>query len=153
MTAPKRELTVGFQLEEMCAYALSREYKRDFVSLLDTRADTEEGTDFELYGIPCDVTTNFWGKSFMDILPESYMLTLRQGVSIEVKFGVRKGNSHKGFTAFKKPVLVVGFMLDNSTFRTWQDVLENAIKKYASDMMEFGQSLFWDWCDETGFDF
>ena len=111
-----------------------------------TRLDIEQGTDLVIWGIPTDFTCNFAGKDHMEILPE----TVDIFGGVKVRFGVRTGNSHRGFTRFKTPVLVIGIDAVESFLGTWMENIVQAFAGKLDEIIETGQSQYWDWCDAHG---
>ena len=90
---------------------------------LDTDFDTVYGTDFFLYGIPCDATLNSQ-KDHLTMLPDSFLL---RKSNCEIKFGIRTGNDAHNFY---DPVLVMcfdhkGFFTDNDMDEVAKDLKSN----------------------------
>ena len=109
-----------------------------------TSSDILQGTDIKIWGVPCDFTCNIENKDHTDVLPIS--VPLLSGVV--VKFGVRYGNSHHGFTRFDEPVLVIGIAgADERFLGTWMTNIVDSFSKKLSEIIETGQSQYWDWCD------
>ena len=69
----------------------------------------------------------------------------------KVRFGVRTGNSHKGFTKFERPVLVIGIDgADDSFIGSWLVNIVEAFGKKLQDIINLGQDQYWDWCEANG---
>jgi hypothetical protein len=105
-----------------------------------TRIDREEGTDLTIWGVPIDITLNLQEKDHTKILPESTELL----GGIKVRFGVRTGNrGHQ----FKTPVLVIGLDAMSGFVRAWENNIIQAFTDKLDEIIELGQSQYWDWCD------
>ena len=111
------------------------------------KADKFAGTDAYMWGVPCDFTYNFSGKDHTVALPEDIDLFC----GTKVRFGVRTGNSHKGFTKFERPVLVIGIDgADDSFIGSWLVNIVEAFGKKLQDIINLGQDQYWDWCEANG---
>ena len=107
------------------------------------------GTDLYVYGLPIDLTYNFRGKDHMSILPGAVELM----PGIKIRFGVRTGNTHLGHTKFAVPVLVIGIDGANDLIvRGWMDTLTRLFSEKIDEIIEVGQSGYWDWTDRHGID-
>lgn len=142
---------LGMELEDelvnVTSLYFSKKGDKGFQPAVGTKADKEQGTDAYIWGVPCDFTCNFAGKDHMTVLQKDVPI----GHGISVKFGVRTGNSYKGYKKFNTPVLVIGIDgADTSVLNRW---LENITSLFASkigDIIDVGQTQYWDWCDENG---
>lgn len=99
-----------------------------------------------IWGVPVDLTCNLAGKDYTEILPE----TVDIFGGIKVRFGVRTGNSHKGFSRFENPVLIIGIDASESFLGTWMENIVQAFGDKLEEIIETGQSQYWDWCDAHG---
>ena len=117
--------------------------KNNCKSLCNTVDDMYKGQDAEIYGIPTDITVNFSGKDNMTKLPRNYPMSLTT-----VRYGVRTGNRHNGFTKFKKPVLVIGIDAGSfQFFKTWRAQILDELKKHIKEIIDVGQDQYWEWLD------
>lgn len=140
---PQTGISLGKEFEGELIEKISYTFKEEDCFSTEQQ-DLFDGTDIFIYGIPCDFTYNFAGKDHMEILPEG--LELAPG--IEVRFGVRTGNSHNGYTQFKTPVLVIGFEgVDDEIIRNWMEKIVDRFVGKIHDIIEVGQSQYWDWVD------
>ncbi len=113
----------------------------DCKSLAGTQKDYFEGTDIELYGVPCDITVNFDGKDFTERLPVEFDIDMAS-----VFFGVRTENIRK---VFENPVLVIGVDAgDNHSLRYHYETIISSFKRHLNEIIETGQDAYWNWIDE-----
>ena len=114
----------------------------EFKSFSGTTRDEFEGVDVEIYKVGVDFTFNFSGKDHMEKLPG-----IVYGRYVDFKFGVRTGNSHKGYTKFKTPVLVIGIDAEASYVRNWMANIVDDFRKHLDEIIDLSQSAYWDWMD------
>lgn len=140
---------LGHEFEESVICEVCDVFKKNndatgIVVTSGTEKDKFEGTDAIIWGIPCDFTYNYSSKDHMVKLPGT--VSIFGGT--EVKFGVRTGNSYRGYKKFKTPVLVIGIDIDNdSVLGTWMNNIVNSFAKNIEEILNVGQSAYWDWCD------
>lgn len=143
---------LGIELEDELVCTCSEWFKKKgdpkgFVCTSGTAADKFAGTDAYMWGVPCDFTYNFSGKDHTVALPEDIDLFC----GTKVRFGVRTGNSHHGFTKFKRPVLVIGIDgADDAFLGSWLVNIVEAFGKKLQDIINLGQDQYWDWCEVNG---
>lgn len=107
--------------------------------------DKNHGTDMYVYGVPCDITCDIMDKDHTVILSQRYELSFS---GIKICFGVRTGNSHNGYTRFDTPVLVIGFEgLTFETMREWKERIISVFVQKLDEIIDVGQSQYWDWMD------
>ena len=138
----------GYQFEDSIVAGLDDHFKgrRDiYQASSGTKEDLEQGVDFTLYGVPCDITYNFFGKNFTEKLERS--VTIMPG--IDVFFGVRTGNSHQNYTSFKTPVLVIGVDADTATLKNWMETIVDAFMQKVDEIIDCGQDQYLDWLDQN----
>lgn len=148
-------MTTGEICEDTFVDALTRHYPdvRGIVNCTGTAKDKLQGTDYEVFGVPTDITSYFDGKDHMDELPGSIPLRDdRQAIIATIRFGFRTGNSH---VSFAKPVLVIGI---DSNPRKWRSIgyvnlVSNALNRQMKTIIDHGQDEFWQKCDALGYDF
>lgn len=119
--------------------------KNAVVVTSETALDKFQGTDLFIWGIPCDFTYDIMGKDNMDLLDEEVRLLS----DCTLKFGVRTGNSHNGYTPFETPVLVIGVQASDWYIGRYATKIALAFKKRLHDIIDVAQSAYWDWCDEN----
>ena len=105
-------------------------------------ADLHEGTDGYWFGVPFDFTLDFEGKDHMVQMDE----TVELGLGYYLRFGVRYGNSHNGFTAFRSPVWVIGLcggIVNNNTIPRICELIAAKVKQ-----IENVQDQYFDLADE-----
>lgn len=138
---------LGIELEEEFTTACSEWFRArgdsGFVRCSGTILDKEAGTDAIIWGVPTDFTYYFSGKDYTEVLPGTVDLS----IGPKVFFGVRTGNSHKGYTKFERPVLILGLEVDSKFIRNWMNNLVDSFKAKLPEILEIGQALYWDWCD------
>lgn len=140
---------LGKELESELLEALYEHFRdkgdRNVVRITSgTDADLNGGTDALIWGVPCDITYNYLGKDHMEQLPKTFDLF----AGTTVRFGVRTGNSHNGYTPFADPVLVIGIDgADDRMISTWMVNIVSAFKNAAETILDLGQSQYWDWMD------
>lgn len=110
-------------------------------SCLGTELDRTQGTDCFIYKVPCDVTLNYEGKNNMRRLHMTYPLN----ENWTLKFGIRFGNNHDGFTQFLKPVLVIGVCRNNERVRFDIDELRSAFFQNAKTICTGCRDLYRYW--------
>lgn len=116
--------------------------RRDFVIESGTDRDKFEGVDVEIYGVGIDFTYFFSGKDHMEVLPGLF-----SGRYTDIKFGVRTGNSHHGYTKFKTPVLVIGIDAETSYVRNWMANIIDDFEKNFEKIIDMAQDAYWGWMD------
>lgn len=94
--------------------------------------DVNEGTDFTNNDVRIDATLDFRHKDFM---PFSCDTGIEATPIHNFQLGIRLGNSHKGFTEFPEPVVVIGLDMTSQEYRTWQDVIEENMVANANGLM------------------
>ena len=99
----------------------------------DDDLDRFQGTDFEIDGVRVDATCAFSHKDHMANTNFEPLYTPYGNL----KFGIRTGNSHNGYTKFEKPVVVVGMDLDDWYARTYADAISEAITKMAPMIISY----------------
>lgn len=114
----------------------------EFKNLSGTDRDKFEGTDVEIYKVGVDFTFNFGGKDHMEVLPGEV-----SGRFVDFKFGVRTGNSHKGYTKFAHPVLVIGFSADSYYVKNYMANIVDDFRHHIEEIIDVGQGAYWDWMD------
>ena len=107
-----------------------------------TDRDKFEGVDVEIYGVGIDFTYFFSGKDHMEVLPGLF-----SGRYTDIKFGVRTGNSHHGYTKFKTPVLVIGIDAETSYVRNWMANIIDDFEKNFEKIIDMAQDAYWSWMD------
>lgn len=143
---------LGIELEDELVCTCSDWFKakgdpKGFVCTSGTAADKFAGTDAYMWGVPCDFTCNFTGKDHTEELPQSIDLFC----GTKVRFGVRTGNSHKGYTKFEKPVLVIGIDgADEHFLGSWLTNIVETFGKQLQRIIDLGQDQYWDWCEVHG---
>ena len=109
-----------------------------------TEQDLLQGTVLYIYRVPVDITNNLAGKDNTYVFDKA--IDLFGG--IRVRFGVRTGNSHHGYTPFETPVLVIALDGASDSFMsTWMTNILDALKKAAGTIIDAGMDQYWDWCD------
>lgn len=101
--------------------------------------DLFKGIDFRSNGLPVDLTYNFVGKDHTEKVGEYHL-----SCGSTVEFGIRTGNSHKGYTQFEEPVLVIGVELPDVAFM--KGIVQTFAKKFA-EISEQAEDLYWGWMD------
>ena len=91
--------------------------------MIGTTVDFKKGTDLFIENVPVDLTTDFSGKDYTEMIKVPSNMQFRI-CGIEIKFGIRYGNA---CGRFQTPVLVIG--IDATPFE-----IE---KVYKSFMMAF----------------
>lgn len=140
---------IGHELEdEMISvigeYFVFKGERKSLVCKSGSDDDIKQGTDCIIYGVPVDVTANFYGKDNMSVLSES--IDLIGGLKVE--FGVRTGNSYKGYTPFETSVLVIGITGGNdSLLGRYMASIMASFREVIEAVIEVGQSQYWDWMD------
>lgn len=114
------------------------------VATVSETLDTAEGTDLFWNRIRTDVTSNFSGKDHMIRLSGAYSVLVPYIGEVEVEYGIRTGNSHRMFNI---PVLVVGFNMAGQQLTRFHDAVICAMKEKWEEIMDFGESLYWDFDD------
>ncbi len=139
----------GIEFEEELADCCVRHFtvkgdvsKKTFRTFSGTTHDTHDGVDVEIYGVGTDFTFNFSNKDHMEVLP-----VVIEGRTVDFKFGIRTGNSHKGFTKFETPVLVIGFDADASYVRNFMARITSDFSNMLEKIIETGQDAYWNWMD------
>ena len=99
----------GYAAEDDFVNAVAAGYKRqgrmDAIRQIGgDAADLYEGTDGYWFGVPFDFTLSFGEKDHTVPIDD----TVELGLGYYLRFGVRTGNSHNGYTAFSSPVWVIG---------------------------------------------
>jgi hypothetical protein len=103
--------------------------------LSSMKVDQYQGTDFNLLGIPVDVTLNYDGKNYMRRLET----TINTGVCT-VNFGIRFAN---GKVKFEKPVLVIGFnfaFINKGNVASLVDLCSESLQ----EILDTGMDLYLD---------
>lgn len=141
------KLSTGKLLEAKLEDRLSWDFNkkscsRDFVPTADTTADYLAGTDAIIWGIPVDFTT--------DALKDNTVwsdraVTLLNGV--EVRFGVRTGNSHNGYTEFDTPTLVLFIRVFMGNLRYMMDDVVDAFSEKFDDVFDAGEEFYYGFMD------
>ena len=152
MAANYHEEKLGMLLEQDLTASLKDHFADDPDAVVyagGTEADIEQGTDLFIYGVPVDITFNFTGKDHLEAFAEK--VDVFGGV--DVSFGVRTGNSHKGFSRFKKPVLVIGIDASESFIRDWMPRIISSFIEKIDEIIDVSQSQYWDWCDANAIAF
>jgi len=134
-------LPIGKELEDEVSFVM----KKIGVSKIGSKEDKEQGTDIVIYGVPCDITCDYYGKDHMEKLPK--VLDLKH---IRISYGVRTGNNHNGFTKFDIPVLVIGIDAPIEYVKNYFDTIIDDIKRNLDEVVDMGQSQYFDWCDLNG---
>ena len=116
---------------------------------IDDDIDVLEGTDAIIEGIRVDFTTAFYAKDNM-VAYESESIFIKYG---DIKFGIRTGNSHHGFTKFDVPVVVVGLDCANSFYKTYVDQIHKTIESKMEEILDTISDVFWGYCDNMGLEF
>lgn len=139
------DIKVGMKFEDDIMYIFKSTLSSgSVIDCTGTKDDIFKGTDAIIYGIRVDFTTNFSKKSHMVKLPESINLG---HCGVDINFGVRTGNSHKGYTKFEEPVLVIGVDADAKYIHTWMDAIIETIKTRINEIIDIGQDQFLDYCE------
>ena len=143
---------VGGVFEEQMVRALQRgmaEKQKTSVTpyitpTIGTAKDKCEGTDFIfLDDTHMDVTLNFSHKDFMPVIYESDIKVVKNE-NINVKYGVRHGNSYKDYTEFATPVVVIGFDIDQATYRKHEDEILQSVEDHASEIFDTAMDVYYD---------
>ena len=116
-------------------------YPEDAVPTYGTDIDYQEGTDMVLFKLPVDFTCNFAGKDHMQVLPNTVFI---QRYGVDVKFGVRYGNSHNGYHEFKRPVLVIGIDYIPIEIRKDLDPLFEIISSKLDKIIDMGMDQYFE---------
>ena len=115
-----------------------------FVSTADTEADYLAGTDAVIWGIPVDFTT--------DALKDNTVWsdqTVRLLNGVEVRFGVRTGNSHNGYTEFDRPTLVLFVRCFMGNLWQMMDDVVDAFSKKFDEVFDIGEGFYYDYMDSV----
>lgn len=118
-------------------------FEQDFIDMLKCRFktvkdmrsskdDKEQGTDIILNSVRMDITMNFAQKDWM---PFSFETDIPATITDNIKIGVRHGNSHKGYTEFKEPVIVIGVDMEPYTYRLYEDEILDNIDKNIDNIL------------------
>lgn len=134
------KIPLGTDFEDEVVDIIQNTIGEDCIRLSGSYEDRAEGTDATIYGLPCDITVNFYGKDHMEELPAVVPLDFAT-----VRFGVRTGNSHNGFTPFENPVLVIG--IDGFDIKQYKWYILNEFKKRIDEILEIGQDEYWNYID------
>ena len=113
-----------------------------FKNMVGTEMDKFHGVDFILWGIPMDVTVNP-DKDHVEWSNQE--VTLLNGTS--VKFGVRTGNSHNGFTRFEQPVLVLHINCFYGNIFELEDAIVEAMSKKIDEIVDAASDVYYDFID------
>jgi len=132
----------GREFEDAFVEECISSYRGDFTITTGTELDKCQGTDGILYGIPVDFTMHYNGKDHMTDLDSETSIFVRKQ-EIKIQYGIRYGNSYKGFSKFKKPVLVVGVKTDLA-WAVWEDAIREAIHKNIQSIMDTGMDAYLD---------
>ena len=142
--------SAGEKLEAMSVELFEEEYGINAVKYnVGSSKDLYEGNDLELFRIPLDITMNpnkdhtEWSKKITRIPFMGFN-------GIAIKWGVRTGNSHKGFTRFETPVLVmqVDGIPSNQFFFNYMVNIKSAIKKNLREIVDNGMDFYYNFMDE-----
>lgn len=138
--------TAGENLESMVTELFTESYGKDAVTYsIGTKKDIYNGVDIELYQVPIDITMNpdkdhvEWSDNIVEI----------PFMGLQARFGVRTGNSYKGFTKFETPVLIVlvDGIVDNKWFYNHLTNIEDSIRKVLRSIVDIGMDTYFDYMD------
>lgn len=115
-------------------------------SHIGTKLDTEQGTDCTIGKgageIRIDFTMNFSNKSWMPFITETDIPGLPWQ---NLKMGIRHGNSHKGYSEFEKPVIVIGFDCNAGDMRQYEDIIQENFEQHAEDIYYAAMDCYLDY--------
>lgn len=142
------ERTSGQNLEKaisFVAYNWKNSKGNLAVDTTGTSKDTEEGTDFEILGVRCDITCNP-EKTHTEWLPEkSVKVKLDDVDNVTVRFGMRTAN---GVVEFETPVLIFLFQSKNARYLYSKfDIFCDELLKNFSNLIDVGMDVYWDYID------
>ena len=143
-TAPR---TWGNEFEDSLSFETHDYFreKKDFKAvetLSGSEMDLYEGSDLKIWGVPVDLTFAFSAKDNMTVISQTVELECST-----VKFGVRFGNTHKGFTKFTTPVLVIGVDEDTRFIKMYLERLAESFRRHLNRILEVGFDSYWDTLD------
>lgn len=111
--------------------------------MLCDKKDKEEGTDLEIDGLRIDLTTNFDNKDYMPFITDTNIPICDNLYDETFKIGIRHGNSHKGYTAFPEPVIVIGFNIDNNRlYEQNADEISKCIAKNIDEIIGISLDIY-----------
>jgi len=127
----------------MSATRQKEEITKVLVDIHGTSMDMDEGTDMILYGVRMDPTTAMSTKDHMRLLDVEFPLPR---LNLSIRFGIRTGNSHCGFTPFPEPVLVFGY--DSSSTRWGVEAVAAEVAGCIDRIIDTGIDLYYSYIDE-----
>lgn len=133
----------GKVLEDAVAFSFRKGIATGFVDTTGTNKDFYDGTDFEIYGVPGDITCNP-NKSNTHWIETSQITVPFNGFDAEVCFGIRTGN---GRVEFKVPVLVFLVRGDMRNISNHVDNFASALIEKMDDIIDCGQDIYWNFID------
>ena len=116
--------------------------KERFKSMRGTILDKEEGTDFVIDRLRMDSTLAFSHKNNM---PFFYDTGLYAGGCQNFKIGIRLGNTHKGYSEFEQPVVVLGIDLPRSLYDANMDDIIGNLRKHADELFKKANEAYLDY--------
>lgn len=128
----------GKEFEQDFAFCLKKAFSGNrcytITTYSGTDKDTKEGTDLTCGEIRIDTTLDFSGKDFMPYVADT---EIEACPGRNFKMGVRHGNSHKGYTEFKEPVIVIGVDLSPMEWQRWEETVIRNLENNAEDIIMF----------------
>ena len=121
-------------------YCYNTNQLHKFKGTSGSRLDVAQGTDCLIGNMRTDFTCFFSGKDHMKKLPAKIHL---DRYDLDIKFGIRTGNNHKGGTTFSKPVMVIGFDTpDNAWLHQNMEGIFEAISKITPKMLAYANKEY-----------
>lgn len=153
------ETQTGKSFEDDVISILSRKFCTDkyyrsrqcqIVNCAGKDIDHNAGTDFIYKSIDCtemriDLTLNFNDKKYMPYIVETDIPVTD---SKNLKIGIRHGNTHKGYTEFDKPVVVVGIEMSPYEYRQHEDEILDNIMDHYDDIICEAQTVYEAYTDK-----
>lgn len=140
------ENPTGNLFEEDAINIIQNKYdKTSIKNMTGTLDDTHQGTDVICFGIRMDMTIDF-DKKLDQWTPCVIDTGIDSGIPGQnFKMAIRHGNTHKGYSEFKEPVVAFGIATDASTYVRYEDEVLESVKKNAQAIMDLAADCYFDY--------